>query len=416
MENSKIFPNFEKLWSFIFLLLVFTVNPWSVQACTTAVISGKCTPDGRPILFKHRDADSLENKLMIFSDGKYECIGLVNSQNPGQTEIWIGFNSTGFAIMNAASYNLNLGDTSSVKDLEGVLMKKALQTCQNIDEFENLLNSLPHPSGIEANFGVIDAFGGAAYFETGNYDYTKFDVNDSRIAPFGYLVRTNYSFSLNADEGAGYIRYETAHTLFYNASAMNNLTISFLFEDVSRCLKNSLTDVDLWDQIPSSGDKPVFVTLKDFIIRDYSSAAVAIQGVKTGENPQFTTCWCALGLPITSVAMPVWIATGPDLPGILTAPGTENALMSDYALKLRDRCFPIKRGSGLNYLNLAAVINRENSGILQHILPLERRIRDAAREKLNRWRSQGLNKKEVKDFYQWMDSIVISSYRENFGL
>ncbi len=416
MDTKKIQFNHLDLFLIIFLMIVITAIQLSLQACTTAVISGKCTPDGRPILFKHRDADSLENKVMYFSDGKYDCMGLVNSKNPHQTEIWIGFNSAGFAVMNSASYNLNGQDTTTLKDQEGILMKKALQTCQNINEFENLLKSLSHPSGIEANFGVIDANGSAAYFETGNYDYTKFDVNDPRIAPFGYLLRTNYSFSRDINEGQGYIRYETAHSLFYNAMAMNNITIDFLFNDVSRCLKNSLTGVDLWEQIPRSAEKPYFVTLKDFIIRDYSTASVAIQGVKRGENPQLTTYWCVLGLPIASVAVPVWITGDSGLPAVLTAPGIQNAPLSDYALKLRDLCFPIKRGSGLNYLNLAAVINRNNNGILQEIQAVERRIMKTARGKLRQWREKGLNKKDIQEFYQWMNSTIISEYEKRFGL
>jgi len=32
-----------------------------VGACTVAVVSGKCTKDGRPLLWKHRDTDHLRN-------------------------------------------------------------------------------------------------------------------------------------------------------------------------------------------------------------------------------------------------------------------------------------------------------------------------------------------------------------------
>ena len=52
-------------------------------------------------------------------------------------------------------------------------MKKALQTCATIDEFEQMLKELPQPIRLEANFGVIDAQGGAAYFELSNFKYVK---------------------------------------------------------------------------------------------------------------------------------------------------------------------------------------------------------------------------------------------------
>ena len=55
----------------------------------------------------------------------------------------------------------------------------------------------------EANFGVIDAQGGAAYYETTNFSFTKIDANDPVVAPFGYLIRTNYSFTGTADDGYG---------------------------------------------------------------------------------------------------------------------------------------------------------------------------------------------------------------------
>jgi len=84
------------------LLLFFVVM--TGFACTTAVISGKATKDGRPMLWKNRDTYSVNNKIMIFHDGKYTYVGLVNSKDKTGKSIWIGYNSAGFAIMNAASY------------------------------------------------------------------------------------------------------------------------------------------------------------------------------------------------------------------------------------------------------------------------------------------------------------------------
>ena len=47
-----------------FLILIFSFEP--LQACTTAIVSGKYTTDGRPLLFKQRDTPQLENKLWLF--------------------------------------------------------------------------------------------------------------------------------------------------------------------------------------------------------------------------------------------------------------------------------------------------------------------------------------------------------------
>ena len=170
------------------------------EACTTALVSGKFTPDGRPLLFKQRDTDELHNKIEFFHDGRYDYVGLVNSKDPSHA-VWGGYNSTGFAIINSASYNLNEHDQASVKDNEGIIMKLALQRCRTVRDFEQLLDSLPKPLGVEANFGVIDAQGGGAYFETGNSHFKKYDVNDPAVAPDGYIIRTNFSFSGNRSHG-----------------------------------------------------------------------------------------------------------------------------------------------------------------------------------------------------------------------
>ena len=52
-----------------------------LSACTSAVISGKVTPDGRPLLWKNRDTDFPQNSVRYFSDGcvdRYERRGLLH--------------------------------------------------------------------------------------------------------------------------------------------------------------------------------------------------------------------------------------------------------------------------------------------------------------------------------------------------
>ena len=113
------------------------------NSCTSIIVSGKYTKDGRPLMWKNRDTWALNNKLMYFNDGKYKYIGLINSTDPVGKSVWIGYNETGFAIMNTNSYNLNdPDDKTKMAGLEGRLMKKALQTCRTVDDFENLIKSL----------------------------------------------------------------------------------------------------------------------------------------------------------------------------------------------------------------------------------------------------------------------------------
>ncbi len=400
-----------------FYLVILMIFPflWSLQAeaCTTAIISGKCTVDGRPLLWKHRDSGFKQNKIMYFDDGLYEYKGLVNTVDTLGREIWAGYNSKGFAIMNSASYNLKPeSDTTSLKDREGVVMKKALQTCTTVDDFEELLQEWSRPIGVEANFGVIDAHGGAAYFETSNFNYHKINVNDPAIAPYGYVIRTNHSFNGKHDDGYGYIRYMAAERLLYNAAATNNLSARFLLQTGSRALKHALTGKNLRAHPLPREDKEHFVLLQDFIPRYSSVSTVVVHGVKKQQSPQWTTMWTILGFPLTSVAVPVWIQTGKALSDLLKSNEGAPAPLCDYALALKERCFPIQRGSGYKYLQLSALLNAENSGIMQVLEPLENRIINRTQAALETWQKEGtFDTSAAKTLQKEFNQVIRSAYQ-----
>jgi len=392
------------------LILLYLSQTYS---CTTAIVTGKATPDGRPLLWKHRDSDFIQNKMMFFEDGQLNYIGLVNGVDSTGAEVWAGCNSAGFAIMNAASYNLNINDTTGIKDREGILMKAALQVCTTLHDFENLLDSLPKPLGVEANFGAIDASGGAAYYETGNFEFRKVDVNDLRLAPSGYLIRTNYSFTGKMNQGYGYIRYNTALELFDFASATNNLTAPFILQQVSRSLKHSLTQVDLAKlPYPSKLNPPELVFFIDFIPRFSSTSSIVVQGVQPVDSPDLTTLWTLLGFPLGSVMIPIWVQGGMRLPKVLTDDGTGKALLCEMSLQLKKCYFPVKRGSGKNYLNRAALFNQEQNGILQKIESLEKRILKRTQQLLRQQNNKKLNTAAIQNFYDWIDQTIISEYGE----
>lgn len=387
-------------------LIIFSISTISVNPCTTAIVSGSATVDGRPLLLKNRDADSLQNKLVYFFEGKYKFIGLVNSQDVSNSEVWCGFNSAGFGIMNSAFYNLKGTDTTKLSDLEGKLMKMALERCATVEEFEKLLQELPRPLGVEANFGVIDADGGAAYFETNNYDYIKYDVNDPEIAPNGYLIRTNYSIGGEENKGYGYIRYATAVGLFENHLKEGKISFEFLINDVPRCLVHSFTKTDLSKSLPENQTDTEHVYFGDYIPRFFTSAAIVIQGVANDEPSSLTTMWTILGFPLTSIIIPVWLLDDGTTPAVLQANESGNAPLCDLALKLKDEIFPEQNDAREDYINLASLMNEENTGIRQKIIPLEEELLIKANEKLAVWRKSGLNKEEVKNFYNWVDNEI----------
>ena len=89
----------------IIISILLIVSALPSLACTSVIISGRITKDGRPIMMKHRDTDEMDNRVKYFKGKKYDFIGLVNSQTK-DGEIWNGTNSSGFSIMNTASYNI----------------------------------------------------------------------------------------------------------------------------------------------------------------------------------------------------------------------------------------------------------------------------------------------------------------------
>ncbi|NWF89582.1 MAG: hypothetical protein HXY50_08990 [Ignavibacteriaceae bacterium] len=395
------------------LILAIAVNIWP---CTTAVISGKATDDGRPLLLKNRDSDALQNKLVYFSQGKFKFIGLVNSADKENKEVWCGFNSAGFGIMNSASYNLKGNDTTKLSDQEGKLMKLALESCATLEDFETMLESLPKPLGVEANFGVIDAIGGAAYYETSNYKFVKYDVNDPNVAPDGYLIRTNYSFSGEENKGYGYIRYKTAASLLADKFNNGKISSEFLINDVPRCLIHSFTGTDLTKVLPKSEKDNNYVFFRDYIPRYLTSAAVVIQGIKKDEKVNLTTMWTILGFPLSSVIIPLWLIDDGALPEIMQANESNFAPLCDLALKLKDRAFSFQNDARENYLNVAALFNQENTGVYQKLAAVEKKILYEVNTRLTKWRETELVGNEVKEFYAWIDSFVINEIKKQFDI
>ena len=396
----------------LFALVIFL--HYSSFSCTTAVISGKFTKDGRPMLWKHRDTWAVNNKIMRFDDGKYSYIGLVNSRDKEGKSIWIGYNSAGFAIMNSASYNLN-NDTIKQSGLEGRLMKEALMNCATVDDFEAMLKAMKKPTRLEANFGVIDAQGGAAYFELANFKYTKYDATDPVVAPYGYLIRTNHSMSGTLGKGGGYIRYVTTDNEFLMAIKENRLTPATIIQKCSRNLKNSLTKVDLNDYINIPQNNPVYVSFTDFVPRRGTSSSVVVEGVKKSENPENTVMWTVLGWPLSSVCMPLWLNT--ELPAVVQYDDAiEDSPLCNMALQAKEKAFTYQWGySSKYYINVNGLLNADNTGLIQLITPFENKLLDKAYNMINKWKEKP-DTEDIRIFYQWIDENVPLFYKKTWNI
>ena len=259
-------------------------------------------------MFKHRDTDHLDNRMQWFQGERYAFIGLVNADaGPWVDEVWSGANSVGFCIMNTATYDLKDDDVlASQMDREGLVMFRALEVCATAADFENLLDTLPRPMGVEANFGVIDAFGGAAYYEVDNDSWTKFDVN---AEPGGYRVVTNFTRTGRPEDRKGVDRYEKAVSIM---------------EGLDGCGHERLIG-----RISRSGAP---------ILRGITSASLVFEGVPAGTDPSRTVVWGCIGYPGTTAYLPMKVFSSDHLPLLVKGTGPScHSYTCDMGLRLKGR-------------------------------------------------------------------------------
>ena len=284
--------------------------------CTAVIISGKATSNGRPLMLKHRDTGQLDNAVGYFRGPVYSFIGLVNASSAWDGEVWTGTNEAGLCIMNTASYNIKDDNVpSSEMDKEGSLMFQALGMCGSLADFEYLLDTLSRPLGVEANFGVIDAYGGAAWYEVNNHSWIKYDVNEM---PLGYRVVTNFSESGRRADDRGVERYETATEIFREIldNKPYKVNHSDIFNGISRSFRGK--------------DKGVAYVIP----RKITSASIVMEGVAPGENPLHTVMWTILGYPPCGVALPLMVGNGCTLPYCVMPDGKDfHSQMGDLAMK-----------------------------------------------------------------------------------
>lgn len=305
----------------------------TAEGCTSAIVAASASADGRAMLWKHRDSGFADNfvERVNATDSTYSYVALFNAGDTELREAWIGFNEKGFAVMNTASYNL-APDTATVKDREGIVMSRALACCRTVADFDSLLSALPRPLGVQANFGVIDAEGNGAFFETCDGGFSVFPLSDS---PTGVIVRTNYSFSGGTDNRKGEARYDAAVSLLSGREG-EGLSPDFFTEEMSTFIPPSACGENGAIMIPDEGN---------FIPRRSSSASCVVCGPLAGEDPaESTVMWTAVGFPAVAPVERVTLGEVPQRLRPVTADGHSPAC--DQAVALRGEVFPRRDGKG----------------------------------------------------------------------
>lgn len=285
------------------------------EECTVGVACGRATADGRPLLWKNRDAQKRDNVVLALADGRIPYFGLCDAGN--SEAVWGGANVAGFGIVNAVARDLPGGSTSGPGN--GAFMKRALQQCETVAQFEELLRQTDGSGRrTRGNFGVVDAQGGAAFFEVGHATWQRFDAAASAG---GVLVRTNFATTGKGERGRE--RCARAEELCRSPQA-RELTPRFLLQQFLRDLAAPKSAV------PGEAGRQ---DVRETIHRQTTVAALVVQGVKPGEDAKWTTMWTVLGQPLFAMAVPLFPAAGA-VPRAIS--GDPKSLLCDTSRRLAD--------------------------------------------------------------------------------
>ena len=404
----------KKILISLVVLAVMMTEVQPLLACTSVIVSGRVTKDGRPMIFKHRDSGNVHNMMLVVQGRKYRYLGLVNAGDTLPKDVWGGYNEAGFGIVNTAAYNLNGngGDT----DGDGILIRKALELCATLEDFERLMDTVKKPRDINSNFAVLDAKGGCAYYETGNYNYVKFDVNDPSVAPDGYLMRTNFGTTGNHKLDQGVERYQAITAFMADACKEGHLEHDYLITHISRYLKHGVTQLDMYDMMPETETDTCYVSFHDYIARYSTASVVLVQGVRPDESPLNTISWTIMGWPLTTIAMPLALLPSGKLPALVTDDGTDHSRLCEMGLQLKSRVFTLKKGNNTAfYGNLAPLINKKGTGILQQLLLIEEDVMRQGEEAVAALR-KAKDSKAMEAYYDWVDVFITEQYKSKFGV
>ncbi len=373
MTRSKIFG----------ILLLIVIISHQLFPCTTGLADNNFTSNKRALLWKNRDSSHDKNEVYYFDHGEMKFIGIIN--NNDTTQVWSGVNNYGFAIMNSESRDLISKNPDSTKyDDEGYLMKEALETCKTLQDFEMFLESTNREGRkVTSNFGVIDGDGNAAYFETGNNYYQRYDAKSD------YLIRANFSMQGRGPKKYGLFRYLRAKEWFEKLLQQDRLNSNGLITNV---LDDALMPPTITAENFIEYDK---IYIYDSICRYSTVSASVVEGIKTGETPEMTTFWCNLGHTASSVAIPLWVYSE-SVPACLDGE-TESELNRVF----RDLEDFIKKGEE-KFINPAnySLVRAEFDKLQQDII-------DQTNDKLAQWRNNLPARSIVADFQNKIASAVL---------
>jgi hypothetical protein len=316
----------------VVIFIVAFFSPYYTFACTMAVISGKATTDGRPLLLKLRDErDEYRQEVKYYKpkdSEKYGHMSVVkwgfnkNSMFPPIIN-GAGVNDTGFTISNTtvSDYNIFAEGTNSNIDL----INYAITRCKTLEEFESILNNwhkIKKFTTINGNFAVIDAYGKTAMYEAyapiqgAKIIWEKFDPNNAYDEDgnfLGFVVRTNDN-QWSPFRG-GHLREARLNDILKELKFNNDLNYKTLMQKAARDVCGDITNNILSNyKVSSSGIGSGAVKDSNVDVHNFNTEGciskyntrfgfIAIHP-RENENEKLLTVWISLGEPDVGVFTP----------------------------------------------------------------------------------------------------------------
>ncbi len=374
----------------------------SFEECTAGVASGKATTDGRPLLWKTRDANAPDNEVIWNTSGKIPFVSVITAGQPASS--WMGVNEKGFAIINTVSSDLAPAQSGSPDRTpeqaglgNGTLMARALGECATVAEFEALLKATDATGRQTAtNYGVIDATGAAAFFETAPNRYWRYDAAETEK---GYILRTN--FAINGTRKDIHERPYSMDRYLQTDALMRGffLTDRIDFKEIVKLQVRSFGDengnlVPLPITGSFDGHPAGYYPHGSSINRASSVSFAVIQGIRAGEDSRLSTMWTILGQPSTGILVPYWpVGVTP-----AEADGPETAPLADAANRIRKELYqelapgatgPDGRQARPLFINTRALQDEDGDGIWKVMMPVEDSIVAESERRLEGWRTSG---------------------------
>jgi hypothetical protein len=317
--------NFSNSKTILLLFLLSISSFGKADEGIIAVMSGKITDDGQPLLCQNLSSSNPHVKLWYYTGADYDFVGVVNGNDT--SSVLMGQNSVGFALVGTPA-QIEEGENNQAART----MQKALGVCGRIEDFEDFLFTLPKK--LVFSFACIDSYSGAALFECINNNITKYDVNQIIEAPNGFLVRSNFPFSHQTGTLTGSFRFNRAVELIKGAVKDSILNARFLR---NKLLRDIQTESPPFSKINIQQENaPIINTAQS--INQYNTICSIVM---SGHNPKAENVplWCALGEPICTIYLPIWSTCSelhPDLSG------ESRSLINEMAIDTKRVLYPNK--------------------------------------------------------------------------